>query len=377
MKLRSLSWTVFRLPFRRQFVTAGSAFACREGLILRLETDTGIIGLGEASPLSRGKENSLRNVLAILHSTKTTLIGKQLDELEAGLSWAGEDRCALAAVRCAFDVAICDAKAKAADISVARFLASRTRRSVSVNAIVSASSLVEAGKAARYAQVAGFRCIKLKVGIAHSIDEECARVAAVRAAVGLRMQLRLDANGAWEVQQAIRTIQALEQYDLEFVEQPVAPGNVEGMKRVREAVSTPIAVDEDITDLNAASRVLQLRAAQILVLKPMVIGGLRPARRIAELAQAAGAAVVVTTTLDAGVGAAAALHLAATLPQPNPACGLATGALLVSDLLVHPLTVSEGRMSLPEGPGLGIAVNEAELAYYSDGKREVALPFGD
>lgn len=376
MRVRSLSWTVFRLPFRRQFATAGMALAYREGLILRLETDTGIVGLGEASPLPRGKEGSLRSVLAILNSMKTTPIGKQLDEIEAALSWAGEeDRCALAAVRCAFDVALCDAQAKAADIPVARFLTPCISRSVAVNALISASSAVEAGKAARRAQVAGFRCVKLKVGMTHSIDEECARVAAVRTAAGPQMQLRLDANGAWEVQQAIRTIQALEKYDLEFVEQPVAPGNIEGAKRVCQAVSTPIAVDEDITDLNAAARVLQLGAAQILILKPMVIGGLRPARRIMELAQAAGAAVVVTTTLDAGVGAAAALHLAATLPQRSLACGLATGALLVSDLLVRPLTVSEGQMSLPEGPGLGIAVNAAELAHYSNsrGGSRVAL----
>jgi O-succinylbenzoate synthase len=116
------------------------------------------------------------------------------------------------------------------------------------------------------------------------------------------------------------------------------------MKRVQEAVSTPIAADEDLTDLDAARRILQTGAAQVLILKPMMVGGLQPARQIMKLAQAAGAAVVVTTTLDAGVGTAAALHLAATLPQESPACGLATGTLLTSDLLVRSPTVCNGWM---------------------------------
>lgn len=374
MKVRGLNWTAFRLPFHRQFVTAGSALAYREGLILRLETDTGIVGLGEAAPLPRGEKSPLHSMLALLQGAKATLIGKQLEEIEVKLSWVGEDRWALAAVQCALDVAICDAQAKAADISVARLLTPHVNRSVAVNAIISAPSTDEAAKAAQQARDAGFRCIKLKVGMAHSIAEECARVAAVRSAVGSQTQLRLDANGAWEVQQAIRMIQVLEKYDLEFIEQPVTPGNLEGMKCVRETVRTPIAIDEDITDLDTASHALQLGAAQILVLKPMVIGGLRPARQIAELAQASNAAVVVTTTLDAGVGVAAALHLAATLPQPHLACGLATGPLLFSDLLARPLPVREGQMSLPESPGLGITLDEAELTHYSDPRAEITLP---
>jgi len=205
-----------------------------------------------------------------------------------------------------------------------------------------------------------------------SSNQDRLALAAVRDALGPRVKLRIDANGAWGGEQAIRTIRALEVYNLECVEQPVNPCNLEDMRRVREAVETPIAADESITDYENARHVLRREAAQILVLKPMVIGGLRPARRIAKLAQAAGAAVVVTTTIDAGVGTAAALHLAATLPHSGPACGLATGDLLASDLLVRPLAVSGGRMTLPEGPGLGIELDAVELTRYSVSKGKVS-----
>jgi L-alanine-DL-glutamate epimerase-like enolase superfamily enzyme len=94
----------------------------------------------------------------------------------------------------------------------------------------------------------------------------------------------------------------------------------------------------------------------------MVVGGLGAARRIVDMALAAGMSVVVTTTIDAGIGTAAALHLAATLPEPAPACGLATGHLLAADLIAPPLVARGGRMDLPAGAGLGVRLDDRALA---------------
>lgn len=368
MRVLDLRWTTFRLPFREPFSTARTVFAYREGLILRLETDSGIVGLGEASPLPWDGAQVLQRVTAMLEDARTTLRGKQLDETYTNLNWPSGSHPAVAAARCALDIAAFDAMAKAARCPVADLLAPQARRAVAVNATIGASAMTDVCEAARKAQAAGFPCIKLKVGMARSIDEERERVASVRAAVGPDMKLRLDANGAWGVEQAIRTIHTLESYNLEFVEQPVKPGRIADMKRVQDMVNTPIAADEDLTDCDAARRILQTGAARVLILKPMVVGGLQPARQIIKLAQAAGAAVVVTTTLDAGIGTAAALHLAATLPQEGLACGLATAALLTSDLLACSLTVRTGRMQLPAGPGLGVELDAKALDRYGRGR---------
>lgn len=364
MKVRDLHWTAFRLPLRREFVTARAAFAYREGVIVRLGTDAGIVGIGEASPLPRGGETALPRVLALLDLVATACVGRRLDDLDPILDELGRDRPAGAAVRCALDVALCDAMAKAAGISLAAFLASPVRPSVTVNATIGASAPTDTRVAALAARAAGFRCVKLKVGMARSLDEECKQVAAVRDAVGPQIKLRLDANGAWTVEQAIRTIRALELYDPEFVEQPVRPDDLAGLKQVQEAVHTPIAADESITDYDTARRILEREAVRILILKPMVLGGLRPARQIADLAQTAAIPVVVTTTIDAGMGTAAALHLAATLPPSAPACGLATASFLASDLLTRPLTVRDGQMRLPQEPGLGVEVDAVALQRY-------------
>jgi L-alanine-DL-glutamate epimerase-like enolase superfamily enzyme len=242
---------------------------------------------------------------------------------------------------------------------------------VPVNATIAAESDNDAASEAEAAREAGFRCVKLKVGMARSLDDERRRVAAVRAALGPEIALRLDANGAWDTERAIFAIRALAEFRLELVEQPVASGDLEGMARVRAAVNVPVAADEDVTDLVAAQRLLEANAADCLVVKPMVVGGLRSALEIAETARKAGASAIVTTTIDAGVGTAAALHLAAALPEDGPACGLATGALLAADIVAQPLVVRAGRLPLPERPGLGVELDERALARYATAAREV------
>lgn len=308
MRVHNLDWTAFRIPFRGEFATAHTNFSSREGVIVRLTTDDGLVGLGEASPLPQDGAEGLQEVLAMLVKAKPALIGKRVDEIETRPRGAKLDRCVAAAVSCALDTAVCDVLAQAAGISMAELLAPRVSRSVVVNATVGASSTTAACTAARQARAAGFSCVKLKVGLTRDMEKECERVATVRAALGSQVQLRLDANGAWSVEQAIRMIRALAAYDLEFVEQPVSPGDVTALRQVRAAVHAPIAADEDITDLDTAQRVLQLGAAQILVLKPM-----------------------------------------------------ATGDLLTSDLLVRPLAVDSGCLQLPAGAGLGVELDSPKL----------------
>jgi O-succinylbenzoate synthase len=187
-------------------------------------------------------------------------------------------------------------------------------------------------------------------------------VAAVRDAAGPRVALRIDANGAWDVDTAIAMINAMEPYGIELVEQPVAAADVAGLRRVRDAVSVPVAADEAVTDAASAERLLAEGAADVLVVKPAVVGGLREARRIIELASVYGADAVVTSAFEAGPGVAAALHLAATLPRPARACGLATLELLADDLIERGPPVVDGRMVVPSGAGAGVTIDRAALA---------------
>ena len=360
MKVDRLAWTPYCIPFRQPFATAHGIQSERRGLLLHLHTDAGLTGVGEAAPVPGSPAEAWPDVGRLIEAVSPRLPGRRLHEAaQVPEPLLGElHPAALAAVRCGLDTAVCDVLARADAVPLAVWLHRQASESVPVNATIALADTASAAEAAARARASGFRCVKLKVGMAGSVKAECQRVAAVREAAGTGMKLRLDANGAWGVEQAIDAITALEPYGIEFVEQPVACGDVEALGRVRAAVGTPIAADEEVTGVAAAARVLRAGAAQVLVIKPMVVGGLRPARVIIERAQAYGVSCIVTTTLDTGIGTAAALHLAATLSAPVRACGLATGGLLTADLLTTPLTVRGGRMQRPGGDGLGVRLDE-------------------
>lgn len=209
----------------------------------------------------------------------------------------------------------------------------------------------------------GCRTAKVKVaerGVADSLAADLARVEAVREALGPQGKLRVDANGGWDVNSAVRAIRAFGRYDLEYVEQPVA--TLDEMARLRRRVDVPLAADESIREFVARShgrefvarshggessarsdghalRAALGEAADIVVLKVQPLGGVWPAL---ELADAIGLPVVVSSAVDTSIGLAAGLALAAALPDLPHACGLGTATLLADDVVTDPLTPQDG-----------------------------------
>ncbi len=201
------------------------------------------------------------------------------------------------------------------------------RDEVPVNAIVPA-----VGPEQARAMVAEAGCSTVKVKVADGDD--VARVEAVRDALGPGGRLRVDANGAWDVDTAERMIRALDRFDLEYVEQPVA--TLEEFASLRGRVDVPLAADEAVRlagdPLDAARRLKE--AADIVVLKVQPLGGVRSAL---EIADAAGIPAVVSSAIETSVGLAAGLALAAALPELPYACGLGTASLLAGDVVGDPL----------------------------------------
>jgi o-succinylbenzoate synthase len=214
------------------------------------------------------------------------------------------------------------------------------RDSVPVNCTVPAVSPEQA--VAIVSAPHGCRTAKVKVGEAgQSLDDDVARVAAVRAALGGAGKVRVDANGGWSVEQAITAIGRLAEFDLEYVEQPVA--SVEDLALVRRRVDVPIAADESIRRADDPYRVIEQDAADIAVLKAQPLGGVAACLHLAE---ALGIPVVVSSALESSVGIAAGVALAAALPELPYACGLATTSMLVRDLTDEPMTPVDGALAV-------------------------------
>lgn len=371
MKIARIRWTAYRVPFCAAYTTSHGSVTHREGLLLELSTAEGLAGLGEAAPtpeIGIGGEVLARTFATVAGG----FVGLELDRMSGEALSRLHDDAGQAALACAVDTAVCDLLAQSQGISLARFLRTGAASSVDVNALVTQPDVVEAARAAAAARDAGYRTVKLKAGMAEEMTEECARVAGVRKAIQPDVKLRLDPNGAWTIATAMEALGAMAPLDIEYVEQPMAPGNLEAMRYLQERVAIPIAVDEDLTDLEAARRIIQTGGARVLILKPQRLGGLRACLPIIEAARAAGLACVVTTSIEAGIGTAACLQLAAALPAGSPACGLATASLLESDLTNAAIPIVNGSMRLPDAPGLGVHLDESALARYTDGWHEVS-----
>jgi len=207
--------------------------------------------------------------------------------------------------------------------------------------------------------------VKLKVGLGGSIQEEIERVAAVREAIGPATHLRLDANEAWSLEEAIAILSQCVPYDIQYAEQPLKAHDLAGMQALRRAVSITIAVDEALYSLESAQLVLDNEAADILVIKPQLAGGLRVGQQIIWAAAERGVRSVITSTLEAGIGVVAALHLVAASPAVTLECGLATLQMLIDDLVINNLPILEGFLAVPLGPGLGIELDREALDRYS------------
>jgi L-alanine-DL-glutamate epimerase-like enolase superfamily enzyme len=184
----------------------------------------------------------------------------------------------------------------------------------------------------------------MKVGV----GDDAARVAAARAAGGPRLALRLDANGAWSVAEAVRAIEALAPAGVELVEEPVH--GLAAVREVRERVGVRISIDETAAEPGA----LGAGVADAVCLKISRCGGISAVLAAAALVRAHGGEVYLASTMDGPLGIAAALHAAAALASHGPLahCGLATLALFEG--LADPLPVRSGRIALPLGPGLGV-----------------------
>lgn len=332
------------LRLREPLRTAAGEIARRELLELALIADDGLEGRGEAAPLESydgvpldACEAALRDCLPILERAGEPRDSGEREALLASCRAVAVLPQALAAV----DLALWDLAGRRAGQPVSALLGARDPAAIALNATIGATDRAGAGAEAAKAAGAGFRCVKLKVGV----GDDAGRVAAVRAAVGPAVALRLDANGAWDVEEAVATLAALAPAGIELCEEPVH--GVEELRAVRERAAVPIAADESASLPGA----LDTSAVDAVCLKIAAQGGITGVIDAAARSRRAGTEVYVASTLDGPLGIAAALHAAAAV-RPDRPCGLATLPLFAD--LVDPLPATAGSLAPPHSPGLGL-----------------------
>jgi L-alanine-DL-glutamate epimerase-like enolase superfamily enzyme len=331
-----------RLRFRAPIVTAYATYEERELDLVRVTDRDGVVGVGEAAPLEPFDGVSLDSVRAEIEGCRSILAAD--DSSPAELRAACRRACSLPHAVAALDVALWDLEARRAGRPLAALLGREPRREVTLNALVDATDPDEAARAAEVAARAGFRCVKVKIGT----GDDAGRLAAVRAAVGTRVAIRVDANGAWSPDEAVAALRDLAPARIELCEEPT-PG-VAGIRAVRAALAGAVALALD--ESARAPGALSGGGADAVCLRVGACGGITGVLRDSALARGMGADVYVASTFDGPVGVAAGLHVAAALRVARP-CGLATLPLFAD--LADPLPPDQGVMRVPDAPGLGVA----------------------
>jgi L-alanine-DL-glutamate epimerase-like enolase superfamily enzyme len=316
----------------------------RELILVRLTGSDGVSGYGEAAPLQAYDGVSVSRTLRALTRYREALAAAPDPGAPGSLLDVCRGADPLPQALAAVDLALWDRAGRSEGRPVCSLLVDDPVGGVEVNASIATLDRAGAAREAAAAVDAGFRCLKVKVGA----GDDAGRLAAVRAAAGPEVSLRLDANGAWEVQEAVSAINVLASTGLELVEEPTH--GLQGIREVREQVPTRIAIDETAAEPGALSSGI----ADAVCLKISRCGGISGLLAAASLVRASGAEVYLASTYDGPLGIAGALHAAAALASRGALApsGLATSSLFAGGN--GQLTARDGTIAVPERPGLGV-----------------------
>jgi L-rhamnonate dehydratase len=359
------------VPFHRENVWSAGVRPGTTRLLVRVETADGTVGYGETICLLEFVEPVLERTIIPLSLGEDAFNIERLVRKVEGAGYYHHKRAMVAALA-GLEMALWDVVGKQAGLPLYKLWGGAFRRDVPMIAYLMASSLDRlVSDAAQYVE-RGFGTIKLKIGIDERSDIEIVR--AVREAVGPDVRIRADVNGAWTIGTAKRQLRKLEQYDLEYVEQPLPLEDLAGHAVLRRMTSIPIALDESAYTLQDVMAIIRADAADVILLDAHEAGGLNQARKAAAVCEAAGLPVTLHCGGELGVSTAANLHLASTLPN----------LLLAIDSQYHnqngevvtePFRYERGAMRAPEAPGLGVELDAEQVARFRT--EEIHSPYLD
>jgi o-succinylbenzoate synthase len=355
VRLEEIEVIPYSLPFREPYITARGELHDRKLILVRIRGE-GVEGWGETAALSlRGGIGIERIAAEIRDRCWPGLLEGDVDPKRI---WSAIARCrnrgASAQAVAAVDIALHDLVGRASGDPVWRLLGAQEAAPVTCNATLPAANPSATRAMLQGWRAEGFQTFKLKVGLAGDVTQ----VATVRQALGDEIAIRVDANGAWSVDDAADRLEALARHRIELAEQPV--GTFEQMVELRRRVPVRVAADESLVSPFDARRAKELGACDVAAVKVAKVGGLGKALEIAETMPS-----YLSSSLEGPVGIAAAAHTVQALRSrggdAGVAHGLATERLFASSV-GHGATAVRDELHLDERPGLGVVIDEDALA---------------
>ncbi|MBI2526008.1 MAG: hypothetical protein HYV93_08515 [Candidatus Rokubacteria bacterium] len=363
MKVTTIAAGIVEIPLRNTFTTAHGSLAVQRSVIARVDTDEGLVGWGNVDPAPGYSEMTVDQVLtSVDDALAPAIVGLDPLNVTAALERLEGQRPHDKEAHALLEMALLDIKGKALGVPVWSLLGGQVRERVALNAWIGAVPAAQAASEAAGWCAQGFRSAKIKVG--GRFEDDVARVAAVREAVGGRMSLRVDANEGLDVDGAIRLAQGLAPYDLVLFEQPVPRRDLPGLARVRRASPIPIMADESVRDGRSVIEIIRHEAADLIKVKVMKQGGLLRTLQLVAVAEAAGLRVVLGHGFGLWVSTLAEVHVAAAAPAIIEGCEAVGPLKMAGEVVVNPPEIVGGSVRVPDLPGLGVDMDEDRLAGY-------------
>jgi L-alanine-DL-glutamate epimerase-like enolase superfamily enzyme len=350
MKITRLeAWSV-RMKLAEPYTIAYETVDHAVNVLLRMDTDRGVMGFGCAAPDLPITGETPDDVLRALRDVVAPSI-KGSDPLRIAflLERLRPDLANRMSTKAAVDMALHDIMGKAAGQPLWKMLGG-FRTSIRTSVTIGIMGVDETVRKARDIAGRGFRCIKIKGGV--NVDEDIAKVLKVREALGKGMELRFDANQGFSVEQSLKFVDGTRRAKLELVEQPTPRGQPDLLGRVTSGVSIPVMADESLMTLRDAFRLARRDLVDMVNVKLMKVGGIAEALQINAVARSAGLEVMVGCLDEAAIGIAAGLHFA--LARPNVAYADLDGHLdLLDDPTAGAVILKDGVLFPTSGSGLG------------------------
>lgn len=357
MKIEKIEVIPFGVPIKK-FADAYAGFSVSNAVLVKIITDSGHIGYGEAcawEPEFYGE--TLESVSTTIEKYITPkIIGEDPLNISKILSIIDANLAKITCAKEGIDLALHDLLGKILNVPVYILLGGKFRDMIPIASEIGIDTPENMVMKAKEVLDLGIKVIKIKGSSNHALDVE--RIKAVRLAVGNEVALRLDPNAAWDANSTIKTMKLLESSNLQLLEQPVPAWDLKGMAHIRNNIGIPLMADESIWTPQDAIRIYEYGAADLLNIKIAKSCGLHRGKKIETVAESLGLPCIVGTELEPGFSLIAKLHLAASMKIHPLASEFTELPHLKKNILKHNFEIIDGCLKVPDKPGLGVELNE-------------------
>jgi len=354
MKILAIHTALLSATLKNPFITSLRRVDALQDLVVIIECDNGMRGYGEGAPTPVITGETMGSMIAMIEYIKPHLIGLEIEDFETVLKVVHTLIIKNTTAKSALEIALYDLKAQAAKLPLYKMLGG-TKTAFRTDITISMGEIDKMITDCHNAVGLGYDTLKIKIG--DDPKKDVARVKAIHTSLDRSIKLRLDANQGWTAQESVELLLALEKENIiaEFIEQPVAADDIEGLKYIKERVQTPVLADESIFSYKDAKRLLDMQAIDYVNIKLAKTGGITQALALADLSAEYGVKCMIGCMLEGPISVAAGVHVASAKAESITMLDLDAVSLLASHPIDTDILFDESHIELGESAGLGAA----------------------